>query len=308
MSYFPAIFLALASLHVVQSLVGNALRGRHDEEDPGAVRLCIPVLPFVSVLFFAQDRTSRRRAGRATVWLQSLLFGLALYYALLGGAISREIVSPVHIGLGLLLGHLVFGVSLLITHRSIRDAQVHFLDFGSVWEFMVENPRILSHFIIVACGEEVIYRVTLQPMAIAATGSTLAGILIVAVVFSLVHEHFFRNGIHQSGEFVAFAVLLGGLYYWTGSLILVIVVHALRNIEIAFLEHVITIEETGSEAEAQRKHEYLTGERALVMLTAPCCALYTLWLENGPEPRVPWKVLSLADGPLPERADGPLEA
>jgi membrane protease YdiL (CAAX protease family) len=117
-------------------------------------------------------------------------------------------------------------------------------------------------FLAVSVGEEMIYRVTAQTLAIAVTKSPAAGILAVALVFSVVHRHFFRNETGQSLEFAVFAILLGVLYYWTGSLILVVVVHAVRNTEIAYLEHVLQLEETedGESAPEEANGACLRGD------------------------------------------------
>ena len=202
----------------------------------------------------------RRKGGdsrpkpRLLTATQLAIFSLAVVFAYQDGAFSRSLLSPHYIALGFLAGHLIFGLSLLITHRSLEDASSHFLDLNAVWGFIIEHPYVLSRFVYVAISEEVIWRVAAQPLAIERLGPAL-GILLVAAGFTLVHEHFFKNSILVSLEFVGFAFLLGMLYYWTGSLILVIIIHAARNIEISYLEHVIKIHELGSEEEADRELE-----------------------------------------------------
>jgi hypothetical protein len=54
---------------------------------------------------------------------------------------------------------------------------------------------------------------------------------------------------------VVFAVLLGVLYWHFESLIFVIAVHAIRNIEIAYLEFLGKLEELGDEEAALREIE-----------------------------------------------------
>ena len=184
----------------------------------------------------------------AVVVIHLLLFVVACWIGAREGVFSRALLSPVHIGAGLLAGHLIFGVSLLLTHLSWRAAAGHFLDLRPLWDYGADHPEILSRFVIVAAGEELIYRVAAQSLAITYTGSSAAGIIIVAGLFSVVHKHFFKNTVGQSAEFVVFAVALGVLYYWTGSLILVLVIHAVRNIEIAYLEYIVESEEDDSAA------------------------------------------------------------
>jgi hypothetical protein len=58
-----------------------------------------------------------------------------------------------------------------------------------------------------------------------------------------------------------FAELLGVLYWLTGSLIFVIAVHAIRNIEIAYLEFLGKLEELGDEEAALREVEHSVLQR-----------------------------------------------
>ncbi|HQE84626.1 MAG TPA: CPBP family intramembrane metalloprotease, partial [Candidatus Hydrogenedentes bacterium] len=107
----------------------------------------------------------------------------------------------------------------------------------------------------VAITEEIIYRATAQSSFVSLLGHAWAGIVLTAVLFSVVHAHFFRNSFSQSLEFVLFAVLIGVLYWSTGSLIFVIAIHAIRNIEIAYIEFLGKLEELGDEQQALREVE-----------------------------------------------------
>ncbi|MDX9975496.1 MAG: CPBP family intramembrane glutamic endopeptidase [FCB group bacterium] len=180
-----------------------------------------------------------------SILAQSPLFVVSFLYALGLGAFSRQLVSPLYIGLGLVAGHLIFVLSLLVTHRSLFDAYDFCFDVPSIWNFTVDYPIVLTRFIGVAVGEEIIWRAAAQTEILRRVGNPLLAILIVAVLFSIVHKHFFRNALGVSVEFLAFAVALGALYYWTQSLILVIVIHAVRDIEIAYLEYLVKVEEIG---------------------------------------------------------------
>ena len=267
MNAVAVIFVAAMTVHVVHAVISNRHADQEADKRPPGTTLIAPVAPFLVVLWSGAERRARRVPVAAV--LQSFLFVLACLFAARQGAFSRGLVSPVSIAIGLVAGHLIFGLSLLITHRSFRDAATHFVDFGSLWEFVVEHPRVLIHFVTVAAAEEVIYRAGAQPLIIQWTNSALGGVLLVAVAFALVHEHFFKNVAPQSGEFVIFSLLLGVLYYWTGSLILVVVVHAVRNIEIAFLEYLLRVEELGGEEQARRESEFLSGDLMLGMWLLP---------------------------------------
>ena len=171
--------------------------------------------------------------------------------------LSRELVSPLYFGLGLATGHVIFGFSIFATHLSLRDAWAHFFDFGPIWNFTMDSPSVLTRFIGVAFAEELIWRVVGQTLAIAALGAYLnergaaaLGILPVPLAFVVIHKHFFQNTWYVSLEFIAFAVLIGAIYYGTQSFIMAIVIHALRDIEIAYLEYLEKVEELGDEAQA----------------------------------------------------------
>ena len=133
------------------------------------------LLFFASYLLHAVV-TNRHQPGRTpqhlsltVLMMQAPLFLLACYFGAQYGVFSRDLVSPFYIGMGLLGGHLVFGVSLLITHRDLHDAAGHFLDLGSLWRFFVETPGLLLRFAAVSITEEMIYRVAAQTLLIAWT-------------------------------------------------------------------------------------------------------------------------------------------
>ena len=122
--------------------------------------------------------------------------------------------------------------------------------------------------IAVSFGEELMYRAAAQPALIGLTGHPWPAIFGVALLFSLAHQHFVRNPFPQSAEFLGFSLLLGFLYYAFGSLALILVVHTVRNLEIAYLDHVVKAEELGGTEMAERDEAFLQGQRLLVAATA----------------------------------------
>ncbi len=190
-----------------------------------------------SILAGWRARSDRgKKLDMLLVVTQTPIFVLGIVLAWREGAFSRALVSPGYIALGLLGGHLIFGLSVLATYRSWRAALEMLGQLGPLWRYVVDNPTVLMRVITASVAEEVIYRAAAQPLLIRFAGGAVAGILITAMVFSLVHSHFFRNTAIVSVEFVAFSVALGLLYYLTGNLTLVAVIHAVRNTEIHFLE------------------------------------------------------------------------
>lgn len=177
--------------------------------------------------------------------LQAPLLILAIVYAWRSGVFSRDLVAPWAIGLGLAGGHVIFGLSLLVTDRNLRAAASHLLDMGALWNFLAESPALLFRMLAVSLAEELIYRVAAQGMLLEWTGSPPIAIVVVAAAFAVVHWHFFRNPPLQSAEFMGFALLLGTLYHWSGSFVLVVAIHTVRNLEILYLEYLVKLEELG---------------------------------------------------------------
>jgi membrane protease YdiL (CAAX protease family) len=192
-----------------------------------------------------RDAQTQSRPSTAGFLLQTPLFVLACGYGAAHGVFSRDWFSPLSIGLGLLGGHAVFALSLLVTHRNTREIAGHIGDLAGFGRFVREHPDTLFRLLLVSISEEMIYRATAQPLLSAWIGHPAAGIALVAAAFAMVHWHFFRNPPLQSLEFAGFSVLLGALYYATGSIMLVIVIHTVRNLEIAYLEYLIDLEEQG---------------------------------------------------------------
>lgn len=192
----------------------------------------------------------RQKLGVFRVAVQLPLFVLAAYLAVRSGAIDRRLVSLVEILPALAAGHLIFVASVLATHTSLRDSWEIFKDWESLRDFFVNNPYLTFRTIQISFTEEVIYRAVLQALLVLWWGP-VPGILFAAAVFTISHEHVFRNSWRETLEFVAFSLLLGTLYYATSSLAAVVAIHVVRNFEIASLEFSARVQETGSEEEAQ---------------------------------------------------------
>lgn len=207
-----------------------------------------------SALLRRSGREPNKAARIFPIALQTILFCIGAYYAYDQGIISRRLLSPVLIGFGLLGGHMIFGLSLLVTHQSIEDTWGHFFNVPAIWRFMVEQPYVLTRFAFVGVSEEVIWRAAALPPAVELMG-TIPALALVSVGFCVVHEHFFKNAPIVSMEFLFFALLVGALYIWTASLILIILIHALRDIEIAYIEYIIKVQELGDEEQAAREIE-----------------------------------------------------
>ena len=199
-----------------------------------------------------------RRGERATrvtllrVVVQMPLFGLGVYLAVRSGHIDRRLVSLLEILPALAAGHVIFVASVLATHSSLKDSLAVLRDWESLRDFFVANPNITFRTLQIAFTEEIIYRAALQVLLVAWVGP-LPAILLTALLFTLSHEHVYKNSLRETGEFVAFSLLLGTLYYFTSSLAAVVVIHAVRNFEIASLEFSARAHELDSDEAAQQE-------------------------------------------------------
>jgi len=219
-----ALFLVLLAVHVAQSMYG----AWRYPAGPGHLP---PSTPMVFLT-------------------QTPMFLLAIAIGIQRDVFTRALIDPFYLAVGMAAGHAIFSLSVWIIHKSHHAGAEMFLELRNVWRFAFESPYVLSRFITVAVTEEIIYRGISQPLLMEATGSAVAGIVLTAVIFSIVHHHFFRNTMLVSCEFLAFSLLLGLTYYYTGSLLFVIVIHAVRDIEIAYLEFDQRLEECGDREEA----------------------------------------------------------
>jgi membrane protease YdiL (CAAX protease family) len=192
----------------------------------------------------------RRQAGGAVMHLLQLaLFLSGAWLAWRMGAVDQRLFSPAALFSGIIAGLIIFGISLSIMNGAWLAAIEFLGEFRALWRYTADHPRALFGCIDVSLAEEVIYRAAAQNLLLAATGSPALAIAAAAVVFSVVHWHFFRNPLLHAMEFTAFALTLGLLYFWTGSLLLVTVVHVIRNLGIIYLESIEMADETDAPME-----------------------------------------------------------
>lgn len=258
MIWLERIFLAFVAVHVIRSTITDYRAVRNAPAEPAEEDgLTGDELPQVD-----SKELFRRQAGALATQLP--LFYLSVYFAFVFGAFSRELLSPLHIGAGLVAGHIVFALSLTCTHGNPGDSWEHFLDLGGLWDFVVELPGVVTRCFTVAFAEELIWRVALQALLVeravafatnrwgegAAPWAVVVAIAAVAFLFHASHRHFFDNSVAGWLEFLVFAFVLGLIYHYTFSLVLVIAIHALRNIETTYLEYLIKVEELGDRERA----------------------------------------------------------
>ncbi|MBI1319209.1 MAG: CPBP family intramembrane metalloprotease [Candidatus Hydrogenedens sp.] len=218
-------FLVLFALYLAQTVAAHYRNRKSDQPHPPTLFRALMQSPLVI-----------------------LSFVLAWHYH----ALDRGVFSLPMIVAGLLVGHVIFAISVYATHRDWDDALAVFLDWESLRDYFVNNPNVSFRIVNLSLTEELIYRVVLQHLTITHLGFW-PGLLLTALLFGLSHEHLFRNHTRETAEFLVFSVLLGAVYYATGSLVLVVAIHAVRNFEIAIIDFNGRAHDLGSEAEAQRE-------------------------------------------------------
>jgi len=216
------------------------------------------------VMNLLRDKDDARPAGRrAALVLQTPLFLLAAYLGYHVGVFGRGLVNPLWIVLGFLIGHFLFALASLRMHATWSGVFYYLFDVRPFGRFLVESPDFILRFLAVSIAEELIYRVVAQDILLAWTGNAVSAIALTAILFSVAHWHFFRNEWLRSFEFLLFSLLLGGLYHYSGSFILAVVVHTLRNLEIVYHEWLIKVEEGQTEQEAFAALDAVYAKQAL---------------------------------------------
>lgn len=207
-------FAVFFALYVVYAVVENIRRRKDEDERPRPLSLA----------------------------LQAPLFLMAIWMTARAGMFNRDLFFLPVIFVAAIAGHVLFTASLLLTDGQLREDLRHLVTIRPIVRFLIDDPNTLFRVFGVSFAEEVIYRVAAQPMFIAWTNVPI-GIALAAIAFCVVHGHFFRNPLPQSAEFAIFAVVVGTVYWATGDLIAVAMMHAVRNWEIAYLEHALSQQE-----------------------------------------------------------------
>jgi len=184
--------------------------------------------------------------------LQFILLVIAIWWVARSGLFSRILWSPVDIVVGLALGRLLFALSLLITHQHAGDVLRHLVDVRGIAAFLKLSPELLFRFAGVCLIEELVYRAGAQDILIVKLGHPALAVLVTALFFCVLHQHFFRNGWVCAIEFFLFSLTIGVVYYWTYSLTIVALAHLTRNLESAYLEYCVLLEEGNDGEETLR--------------------------------------------------------
>jgi len=180
------------------------------------------------------------RANRGHIWpllVGHVLFLLALF-RYIGLAFTPTAKTPIFFLSGIVAGQILFGVALIATKQPLREAIRFTLPVWDVARYYRAQPWVVFRFLGVALFEEFLWRVAVQAFLITTFAGESVGvafifIVLVALAFSLLHRNRFHDR-YQCIEFILFSLILGFAYYVTGSYIFVVMVHAIRDIQIHY--------------------------------------------------------------------------
>ncbi len=168
---------------------------------------------------------------------QSLLFICAGVYLVGQQILPRNLFFIPGWVAGLLAGHILYTLGFLITVGFNPIVKKQFLSFLPLLRFSFLSPVILGRTFTVALTEEIIYRATVQSILLDIIKNVPVTLLMVAIAFTLVHEHIFQNQLRQNIEFLLFSIIIGILYLITNDLGFVTILHFIRNMESNYLEY-----------------------------------------------------------------------
>lgn len=157
-----------------------------------------------------------------------LVFALALNWRAFGGTPPFR---PLLVVAAVLCGQLLYMFAVLATKLSFRKAVSAAIPSVHVVTSCRRRPLLLAQCLFVATYEEFLWRATAQPLLGQLLGNPAAVILIIAVLFTFLHQRMFTHNIERA-EFLVFSVVLGSIYHATSSLLFVVIVHAIRDINI----------------------------------------------------------------------------
>jgi membrane protease YdiL (CAAX protease family) len=171
-----------------------------------------------------------KRFSRLNFVLGNVLFLLALalnWRAFRGTPPFR----PVLIFVALVCGQVLYMFAVLATKRSLKEAISAAMPSSNIAVLCRYSPLVLLQYCFIATYEEFVWRATAQPFLERLFANAGTAVLVTACLFTLLHQKMFTHAIERV-EFILFSAFLGLIYYLTSSLLFVVVVHVIRDINI----------------------------------------------------------------------------
>ena len=138
---------------------------------------------------------------------------------------------PLLIPVALLVGQLLYMAAVLATKLSIKEALSAALPSANIAITCRKRPLLLAQYCFMVTYEEFLWRATAQRFFADIVTSASGAILITACLFTLLHQKMLDHNVEKI-EFLVFSVVLGLIYYYTASLLFVVLVHAVRDVNV----------------------------------------------------------------------------
>ena len=187
------------------------------------------LLMYVGLVAFAPDT---RRLSRVNLVLRNvlLLLGVALnWQAFRGTPPFRPLLIP----LALVCGQLLYVGAVFATGLSLKEAVHAAVPSPNIAVSFVRHPMLLPQYCFFATFEEFLWRATAQPFLTLLISNTGIALVMTALLFTILHTKMFTHDVEKI-EFMVFSVILGLIYHLTGSLLFVVLVHLVRDLNIKF--------------------------------------------------------------------------
>jgi len=185
------------------------------------------LLVYVALAAFAPTGSKLSR-GNFVLGNVLVVAGLVLnWQAFRGTPPFRPLLIPV----ALLCGQLLYMVAVLATRLSVKEAVSAALPSANIATTCRKRPLLLAQYCFMVTYEEFLWRATAQRFFADVLTSASVAILITACLFTLLHQKMFDHNVEKI-EFLVFSVVLGLIYYYTASLLFVVLVHAVRDVNV----------------------------------------------------------------------------
>ena len=185
------------------------------------------LLVYVALMAFAPYT---KTLARVNLLLRSvlLILGVALnWQAFRGTPPFRPLLIPV----ALLCGQLLYVAAVLATKLSIKEALSAAIPSTDIATTCRRQPLLLVQYCFMVTYEEFLWRASAQQFLEDILTNAPSAILMTACLFTLLHQKKLKLNAERI-EFLVFSVILGLIYYFTASLLFVVLVHAMRVINV----------------------------------------------------------------------------
>lgn len=136
---------------------------------------------------------------------------------------------PKEIIWGILAGQILFIFSVLVTTLSFKITFNYLKKVVFLASYYLKSWRSAAFYLTAAFFEEVVWRVSVQSLL----GYSYPAILITSLLFTA--DHWKKTKFIELFELFLFSCILGVCFYKTHSLILIVIIHAIRNVNSEYL-------------------------------------------------------------------------